>query len=165
MELICNILFVLILVFITALSAHLVDKIRHKNTMQVSFKESLDLCELPVITFTVNDKKINLLLDSGSSVSIINSNELGNYSHTKLNYVGINYGVEGDKQATDYVKLDMEYKGIKFEEEFQSFDMSTAFNNIKSESGVTIHGILGSNFFTRYKYILDFENLVAVMKK
>ena len=42
--------------------------------------------------------------------------------------------------------------------------MKEAFGNIKKETGVTIHGILGSDFFTRYKYVLDFDKLIFYKK-
>jgi hypothetical protein len=40
-------------------------------------------------------------------------------------------------------------------------DMADAFNEVKSNSGVTIHGILGSDFFQKYKYVINFNELVA----
>ena len=43
-------------------------------------------------------------------------------------------------------------------------DLDKPFNNIKKESGVTIHGILGNNFFKKYKYVLDFDKLIAYSK-
>ena len=42
-----------------------------KGKTKISFKESLDLVELPVITFMNNDKKLNLLIDSGSDISYL----------------------------------------------------------------------------------------------
>ena len=40
--------------------------------------------------------------------------------------------------------------------------MDEAFNSVKAETGVMIHGILGSNFFTRNKYIIDFDSLACM---
>ena len=42
-----------------------------KGKTKISFKESLDLVELPVITFMNNNKKLNLLIDSGSDISYL----------------------------------------------------------------------------------------------
>ena len=44
-------------------------------------------------------------------------------------------------------------------------NLDKPFSNIKQESGVIIHGILGNNFFKRNKSILDFEELKAYFKK
>jgi hypothetical protein len=43
-------------------------------------------------------------------------------------------------------------------------DLKDAFDNIKSEHGVTIYGILGSDFLSKYKYILDFKDNIAYIK-
>ena len=56
------------------------------------------------------------------------------------------------------------YKDQKFEEEFSITDLDGAFDIIKKENGVQIHGILGSKFFEKYKYILDFKELIAYIK-
>ena len=51
-----------------------------------------------------------------------------------------------------------------FEVQLNINNMSEAFGFIKKESGVQIHGILGSLFFQKYKYILDFDSLKAYIK-
>ena len=43
--------------------------------------------------------------------------------------------------------------------------MKTAFENIKKETGVTVHGILGSRFFKQNESILDFCEFKAYFKK
>ena len=49
-----------------------VEKIRKKNNSKISFKEAMDLAELPVVTFYNGDVKLNFLLDTGSNISYIN---------------------------------------------------------------------------------------------
>ena len=58
-----------------------------------------------------------------------------------------------------------DWKDLTFKYNFQVVDLSPTFNTIKEQTGVIIHGILGSCFFREYKYILDFNNLVAYSKK
>ena len=57
------------------------------------------------------------------------------------------------------------YKSQKFIDRFYISDLDEAFGAIKAETGVQIHGILGSKFFAKYKYILDFDSLIAYSKK
>ena len=52
-----------------------------------------------------------------------------------------------------------------YSEDFQVLDIQNAIDQVKSESGVNMIGILGSEFFRKYKYILDFNELVAYSKK
>ena len=49
--------------------------------------------------------------------------------------------------------------------EYVIADMSAPFNDIKRETGVTLHGIIGTKFFAKYNYVIDFEKLVAYSKK
>ena len=60
--------------------------------------------------------------------------------------------------------MSVTYKNQVFEEEFGIADLDEAFSVVKQESGVQIHGILGSKFFERYKYVLDFKELIAYIK-
>jgi hypothetical protein len=57
--------------------------------------------------------------------------------------------------------MELGYINNKFISNFQVTNMDKAFDCIKQESGVMIHGILGTAFFEKYKYIIDFEKLIA----
>lgn len=141
------------------------DYCRQRKRVNMSFKEAMDLTDLPVITFYNNGKKFNFLLDTGATMSVIDSNVLSNLSHENLDDAGSVYGMEGNRIEVSYVKALLEYKGRNYEEVFQVINMSAAFNQVKAESGVTLSGILGSLFFKKYQYVLDFESLIAYSKK
>lgn len=128
---------------------------------RMSFKESLDLVGLPIITFTQGERKYNFILDTGSTLSVINEEAIRSINHITLDKKGSNYGCEGNIVSTDFVKIHIEYKNNIFEEEFQVVNLSKAFENIYNDYKVNIVGILGNSFFTRYKYILDFDELAA----
>ena len=59
----------------------LFNKLSGKNIESMSFMESMNLTELPVVTFYQEDKKFNFLLDTGSSDCIIDSNILDQIEH------------------------------------------------------------------------------------
>lgn len=141
------------------------DYCRQKKRVCMSFMESMDLVNLPVITFCNEGKKFNFLLDTGASLSMVDSNILDKLSYKNLDYSGSVFGIEGKKVEVPYISLSLEYKGVHYDEEFQVLDMSSAFNQVKAESGVTLSGILSSNFFKKYQYVLDFEKLIAYSKK
>ena len=75
------------------------------------------------------------------------------------------FGVEGNYTKVNLTVISLFYNGIEYANDFMISNLDKPFNNIKSESGVTIHGILGNNFFTRNKSILDFEEMKAYFKK
>lgn len=155
---------VLIFVGAVALIINFWEETKKKNNTKISFKEAMDLVELPVVTFINGDKKLNFLLDTGSNTSYINSSIISTVVHEALDKEKHFIGVEGNKIHTQFCKMSIKYKNQVFEEEFGITDLDNAFDIIKQESGVQIHGILGSKFFDKYKYIIDFKDLIAYTK-
>ncbi len=150
-----------VVVFICTISNIFMNVRNQKPKDKMSFRETMDLCQLPLITFVNNKVKLNFLLDTGASLSIIDSNVLANLNYTKLDKVGDIYGMEGNRQDTSFILMSLNYKDKIYEDEFQVMDMSSPFGNLKADFGVNVHGVLSSTFFQKYQYVLDFKELVA----
>lgn len=162
MEFILKIMFVLLLAGIAVIAAHFVDLARKKTSYDsMSFRETMDLCELPIVTFMNNGKKLNFLLDTGASKSVIHSGALDGLTYRSLNKSGDLYGIDGKRQDASFISMSIRYRSKDYSEEFQSVDMSIPFSNLKSDFGVNLHGILSSTFFQKYRYVLNFDELVA----
>lgn len=157
------IVFILFALIISVVSYYIFKQARIRK-YALSFRDSMDLVELPVVTFHHGKKKLNLLLDTGSSESIINSTELDKVVYKELEGQKPLMGMEGNIQMNKVITTVISYSALKFDHPFIAADMSDAFDKIKKETGVTIHGILGSDFFSRYKYVLDFDKLVFYKK-
>jgi hypothetical protein len=138
-------------------------KSRHKTT--IPFKESIDLVGLPIVTFTNNGEKLHFLLDTGSDDShivptvlnkllIINKQDSDNPIIT----------AGGSIQSVGDVTLGITYKNHTFINTFKVSDMEDVFKEAFGDKGIVVHGILGSIFFNKYNYILDFEELQATSK-
>lgn len=155
---------ILLVVIVIAMIINAIEDNRKKNNSKISFRESMDLTELPVVTFYNGDKKLNFLLDTGSNVSHINSSVIHLLDHTKTDQKTDTIGMEGNKVSNDICKMTVYYRNQRFEEDFIISDLNDAFDIIKQENGVQIHGILGSKFFEKYRYVLDFDELIAYIK-
>lgn len=71
-------------------------------------------------------------------------------------------GIEGTvKEDRGYIRMNVDYRSQSYEDDFQVVDLSQAFGMIKQEYGINLHGILGSTFFQKYRYVLNFDELVA----
>ena len=130
----------------------------------ISFKESIDLAELPVITFYQGTNKFNFLLDTGSNYSHISPSASkllkADYNESFLKISGIGSGESNIKCSGE-----LYYKKSKYIIElYVTPHLDNAFDTIKKETGVKIHGILGNQFFQKYKYVLDFDKLIAYSK-
>lgn len=155
---------IILLVLLLAFSVNIIEKIIREKRDKISFKESMDLTDLPIITLYNGKTKINFLLDTGSNLSHINRSYLSNLEYQDLNVEQDTIGMEGNKVTSKVCRIQVFYKENRYEEEFVASDLDNAFNTIKQESGVQIHGILGNKFFEKYKYVLDFSNLTAYVK-
>lgn len=154
---------VIILIITAAIITGILAGIKKKNS-EISFREAMDLAELPVITFYNGDRKINFLLDTGSNISYLNKNIVSSLVVESTGEESNIIGIEGNKVNCKICKMIIRRKNQEFEEEFSIADLDKAFRIVKEESGVQIHGILGSRFFEKYKYVLDFKDYIAYVR-
>lgn len=144
--------------------AELIRRYSKKYKRAISFREALDLAGLPVITFTQGNNKFNFLFDTGATNSVINASVLNNIKHSIIEGAECEvYGIEGSIQKVNFVNIKFE-RDLEYEDAFQAVDMAAAFDQVKAETGVTIHGILGNTFFQKYKYVIDYADLIVYSK-
>lgn len=154
---------VIFLIIAAAVTSGVIAGVRKKSS-EISFREAMDLAELPVITFYNGDKKINFLLDTGSNISYLNESIVSSLVTESTGEASNIIGIEGNKVNCKICKMIIRRKNQEFEEEFSIADLDKAFSIVKKESGVQIHGILGSRFFEKYKYVLDFKDYIAYVR-
>ena len=135
---------------------------RREDRVQFSFKESLDLTDLPIITFIHENKKLNFLLDTGASLSVINEDVLDKLTYDCTKETSTIMAMDGIK-GTSYpiIEITLGYSNVTYREKFQVVNLSEVVDQLKQTYGVNLHGILGNRFFQRYKYVLDFDKLIA----
>lgn len=136
-----------------------------RERSKISIQSSMDLVQLPIITFYNENTKLNFVLDSGSTQSHISqeSSKLlkGNFIDTEYSF----NTASGSNNASIMVETILKYKEEEFNVELIINDgLDEAFQNIKEENGVQVHGILGSDFLKKYKYIMDFAELTVYHK-
>lgn len=140
-------------------------KASNKRKYSMSFYESLNLAGVPIITFRQGKNRFNFIADSGAFTSVIDANALPYFKHTKIDEEVVAYDVGGKKVKLNSVTADITYKNTLFSETFRVLDMSSSLAALKKDSGVTVHGLLASSFFEKYKYILDYKEHIAYPNK
>lgn len=161
-----KIIFILFSVIFIGVFITFIEDIKKANRKRISFKEAIDLVELPVVTFISNGRKLNFLLDTGANNSILNESVAKSMKLKLEEFDGVETNTAGGNiNLNTIVNLDIKYDEKRvYNESFLISNMDEAFNSVKEETGVMIHGILGSNFFTRNKYIIDFDSLALFVK-
>lgn len=136
-----------------------------KNKVCIDFNAGFNLTDLPIVTFTQGDQRLNFLLDTGSTNSLINKSIMNSLHYIPLKSDSKMFGVDGNYTKVELAVISIFYNGEEYANDFMISDLDKPFFNIKKESGVIIHGILGNNFFTRNKSTLNFEEMKAYFRK
>lgn len=137
----------------------------NKEKEKISIKESIELTNMPVITLTEGDTKLNFLLDSGSSHSHIAKSVADKLTGTPVDTEYSFTTGTGTGLSSKAMDIVLKYKVKKFDTTvFINKDLDKSFECVKNESGIQLHGILGADFLVKHKYILDFAELVAYHK-
>lgn len=137
------------------------------NKNPISFMETFNLTEMPIVTFLAGDTKINFLLDTGSSQSFI-AKDFSDFVTGKEVVDCMNLtSATGTEQVTcRVIDTVLTYKDKDYDVTlWVNEGLSSAFADLKSTQGITLHGILGSDFLSKHSYILDFEKYLAYPKK
>ena len=153
---------IIIIVLLVVMGVYYMYTLYTKSKDVMSFKQSMELCDLPIVTFYIGNKKLNFVLDTGCVQSMLDVDIIDKYK-LDVTYTGELFEVWGanGKCSTDKMGiLGLYYNNKKYEEIFVcSSTIKHTFAYMKQNKGVTVHGLLGSNFFNKYKYILDFNKL------
>ena len=131
--------------------------------MKYSLSHGLTSIGLPTIPVEVNNKKLCFILDSGSTCSLIDSTVV-EYFKDIVEPAG-DYcisGIEGTKHKVDIVTLPFNYEGQIYKPKFCVRPLLDAFKGIEDESGIQVHGLIGTDFLLENKWIVDFRTLTLI---
>jgi predicted aspartyl protease len=144
-------------------------KLRFKETNDyhdiTEFKTKISKTGLIYVPFTCNGKELNFLLDTGSTISYIDAqtaSELG-CKFQKCNESVT--GLGGNQEITEYCEVKLETSTTVTEIELPLTNFKHAFSQIKEESGIEIHGLLGNNFLQASKYVIDYDKMMVFKPK
>lgn len=152
-------------IVILTILAILYTMIFNKKKRSLSFRQAFALSGLPIISFKSNDQWINLVFDTGCNYSVINKEEVDKFNCILLEGASELIGLEGKTNRGNVAKLTLEYEDEQYTIECGVIDMSEAIKELKNTYGVIVHGILGTDFFDKYKYVIDFRKMIAYSQK
>ena len=133
-------------------------------------KDAFELSDMPLIKVKIFDKYRYFLIDSGANNNVLCHKTIAKYPEFKdleiINnenkFVGANMDEALDSKMS---KCDIKVSGEKFDNQiFQLTNLSGVIDIVKEESGIEFIGILGTNFFNKANWVLDFEEKVIWVK-
>lgn len=130
----------------------------------MSFREVFDLIGFPIITFTHKGKKYHFLFDTGSNNNVIDSNLLKELTCTKTEQQTYLSGMDGIKHTADIYDITFSYKNQDYPFYYTAQDLKDTFAAFKKDFGIQLSGMIGTAFFAKYQYVIDFKDFVAYSK-
>ena len=152
-----DILRIIVLSFLLIFSS--CDRNRNEHTMQ--FNSSLFLKEktIPVITFKLDNDKINLILDTGSELNILNEDYYKSHSEKFILVDSVNNPINtinGVVLQKTYIVETALNDSINVR--FNVMDITNMINNIFYNQQIMTDGLLGIDFFYENNVVIDFKN-------
>lgn len=159
--------YIFAVIFLAAI--YVVYKVSSKedNKNSISFMETFNLTEMPIVTLLAGDTKINFLLDTGSSKSFISHNSSSLVTGTEV-VCGMSVtSAQGTEDMTcKVIETVLTYKDRDYDVRlFVNKGLDVSFSDLKTQKGIVLHGILGADFLDKYSYVMDFEKYLAYPKK
>ena len=162
---ILEVLIVIVAVFVVATLINGIEDYHNRSSLvRLSFTDNMGRLNLPIVSLTNNGQSFNFLIDTGATLSVIDSNALDKLAYTKVETTGNAYGVDGNIVPVEYARIELNHEETKFVDEFQIMRVD-AFDNIKESDKIEIVGILGSTFLKRYDFTINYKDLIISAKK
>lgn len=152
-----DILRIIVLLFLLIFSS--CDRNRNEHTMQ--FNSSLFLKEktIPVIIFKLDNDNINLILDTGSELNILNEDYYKSHSEHFILIDSVNNPintVNGVILQKTYIVETVLNDSINIR--FNVMDITDIVDNIFYNQQMIANGLLGIDFFYDNNVVIDFKN-------
>lgn len=141
-------------------------KINSQNKYRVCFKEAYSRTDLPLISLKINGNYEWFLIDSGASINLLKQSYFDTIENKPELIQNDNGVFTGSTQIkSEYCSFDLSYKTTKFKNEIFNIAQLNVFDINREKYGLNIVGIVGSPFFNKYNWVVDFDNMVIWINK
>lgn len=116
--------------------------------------------KLPIVKGSINGKTAYFILDSGASISVMNSevaNEFGFRIEETDEGGAAGYGGTANFQKATSITIKTADDIELWVKEFKAQNLSKIVDVIERGEGIRINGILGFDIMERYNFVLNFK--------
>lgn len=116
----------------------------------------------PIVKMKLNGKNIWVLLDTGSSINLLDLSSMKKYKFKTYEQASDARNVIGlgsdEMQLLEVGDVDLVYKGVTLKGKFLTYDISNLITSFHAESGIAISGIIGSELMGKYGFVIDMKS-------
>lgn len=139
---------------------------RNFNKHNVCFKEPFEITNLPLVQLKLFGKYEWFLIDSGASINLIKQSYFDRLSKKPKLIENTNPIFTGSNEIkSEFCTLDLKYKKTEFCNEIFNVAQLNVFDFNKEIYKRDIIGIIGSPFFEKYGWDINFNEMKINFKK
>ena len=117
----------------------------------------------PIVEVVVNGVRTSMLVDTGSSLNIIDVNQLINLGVKKRFKMSSANAVFGKATMWQLLECDVRFQGINVYQ-FASTDIEMVVHSIEHNTGIKIAGILGTPAIKELGMVIDLRRGIVTLK-
>ena len=138
---------------------------KKEDVLFCSLNYGLDKVKLPIIPIEIKGKYLCFIIDTGSTCSLIDSNVIEYFKDIATPVGDYNIsGIDGIKHKVDVVTLPFTFESRSYSPKFCVKPLLEAFKDIETESGIQVHGLLGTDFLMENRWIIDLDRLQIIQR-
>lgn len=122
---------------------------------------AFDKTESPYIAFTIQGKTFNMLVDTGCAVSLITKEALEGIKYEESKRVANLVALTPDSVPSEMVNVPFMLNNTDYVGEFVVYTLPD-LGNFEVKYGITLHGILSSEFFRKAGGIIDYKRQAVI---
>ena len=119
--------------------------------------------ERPIIEATINGNDCYLLIDTGSSINIVDFSQLDDLGIKRRFKIGDAVGIAGGSVLWQIFQVPVNVKG-RTVNQFISSDLTVIRESILQSTGIKIAGILGTPAIKELKMLIDLSRGIVTIK-
>ena len=139
------------------------NRINNSNKYRVCFKKGFKKCGLPLIKLKINGKLEWFLLDTGANDNYLKESYFNTIENKPIALSESKTNDSNNEMTVNNYLFDLSYNKSVFKDEQFSVTTLNTFNELFR--GYDIVGIIGSPFFSKYRFQFDFDQLVVWINK
>ena len=118
----------------------------------------------PLVGVVVNGVKTSMLVDTGSSINIIDVNQLSNLGIKKRFKMSSAYSIFGKSTMWQLLEYNVSFNGLRVNQ-FAATDLEGIVYSIEHNTGIRIAGILGAPAIKELGLIINLKQGVITIKE
>ena len=118
----------------------------------------------PIVEVVVNGVRTSMLIDTGSSLNVIDVNQLTNLGIKKRFKMSSANAVFGKTTMWQLLECDVRFQGINVYQ-FAATDIEMVVHSIEHNTGIKIAGILGTPAIKELGMVIDLSRGIVTIKK